>query len=41
MIDRPFRIACLGDSITYGFGLDDIPADSYPAQLQKMEFKEV
>ena len=36
MIDRPFRMACLGDSITYGFGLDDIPADCYPAQLQKM-----
>ena len=35
-LDRPFRIACLGDSITYGFGLDDIPADCYPAQLQKM-----
>lgn len=35
-LDRPFRIACLGDSITYGFGLDDNPADCYPAQLQKM-----
>ena len=29
---EPVRVACIGDSITYGFHLD--PADTYPAQLQ-------
>lgn len=31
---RTFRIACIGDSITYGFGL--AAADSYPKQLEKL-----
>lgn len=34
--DRPFRVACVGDSITYGYGLEDIKNDSYPAILGKM-----
>lgn len=29
----PIRVACVGDSITAGFGLAD-PASTYPAQLQ-------
>ena len=30
------KVACIGDSITYGYGLADRAKDSYPAQLQKM-----
>ena len=30
------RVACIGDSITYGLGLANREKDSYPAQLQKM-----
>ena len=30
------KVACLGDSITYGLGLADRAKESYPAQLQKM-----
>ena len=30
------RVACVGDSITYGLGLQNRDAESYPAQLQKM-----
>jgi lysophospholipase L1-like esterase len=30
---RPIRVACVGDSITYGFGIKDREHDSYPAQL--------
>ena len=30
------RVACIGDSITYGLGLADRATESYPAQLQKM-----
>ena len=29
------RVACVGDSITYGIGLADRERESYPAQLQK------
>lgn len=29
------KIACIGDSITYGWGASNISANSYPAQLQK------
>lgn len=32
----PIRVACIGDSITYGSGIGDRDNDSYPAQLQKM-----
>ncbi len=30
----PVRVACVGDSITYGYGLSDPARESYPAQLQ-------
>ncbi|MGJ8650337.1 MAG: GDSL-type esterase/lipase family protein [Opitutaceae bacterium] len=30
----PIRVACVGDSITYGFGIDKRDQQSYPAQLQ-------
>jgi lysophospholipase L1-like esterase/pimeloyl-ACP methyl ester carboxylesterase len=33
---RQFRIACVGNSITYGSGLKDRLKESYPAQLQAM-----
>src|SRR5688572_13260471 len=29
----PIRVACVGDSITYGYGIKDRERDSYPAQL--------
>ncbi|MDC0700405.1 glycoside hydrolase family 127 protein, partial [Blautia wexlerae] len=32
----PIRIACVGDSITYGDRISDPSTGSYPAQLQKM-----
>ena len=30
------RVMCIGDSITYGTGIQDRDSDSYPAQLQRM-----
>lgn len=30
------KVACVGDSITYGYGIPDIGTNSYPAQLQAM-----
>jgi acyl-CoA thioesterase I len=30
------RVACVGDSITFGAGMDDRANNSYPAQLQRM-----
>ena len=30
-----FRIACIGDSITFGFGIDH-PADTYPKRLESL-----
>ena len=30
------KVACIGDSITYGLGLADRATESYPAQLQKL-----
>lgn len=30
------RVACIGDSITYGAGIEDRENDSYPANLQKI-----
>ena len=30
------RVACVGDSITYGSGIPDREHNSYPAQLQKL-----
>lgn len=32
----PVRVACVGNSITYGTGIQDRARDSYPAQLQRM-----
>jgi lysophospholipase L1-like esterase len=32
----PIRVACVGDSITEGFGIGNPANDSYPAQLQKL-----
>jgi sialate O-acetylesterase len=29
----PIRVACVGDSITYGYGIKDRDHNSYPAQL--------
>jgi lysophospholipase L1-like esterase len=33
---KPIRVACVGDSITFGFGIKDRARDSYPAQLQML-----
>ncbi|HPC63924.1 MAG TPA: sialate O-acetylesterase [Anaerohalosphaeraceae bacterium] len=30
------KVACVGDSITYGYGIPDIGTNSYPAQLQAL-----
>lgn len=30
------KVACVGDSVTYGYGIEDRDNDSYPAQLQRM-----
>ena len=30
------KVACIGNSITYGYGLPDRATQSYPVQLQKM-----
>lgn len=30
------KVACIGDSITFGYGIADRASDSYPAQLQKL-----
>lgn len=32
----PIKVACVGDSITYGFTIKDRAHDSYPAQMAKM-----
>ena len=34
--DEKTRVACIGDSITYGLGLPDRANESYPVQLQKL-----
>lgn len=33
---EPIKVACVGDSVTYGYGIADRDNDSYPAQLQRM-----
>ncbi len=33
---EPIKVACIGNSITYGACLDDREHDAYPAQLQRM-----
>ena len=32
----PVKVACVGNSITYGTGLADRERDAYPVQLQRM-----
>lgn len=32
----PVKVACIGNSITYGSGIPDRPRDSYPSQLGRM-----
>ena len=32
----PVKVACIGNSITFGSGISDRPRDSYPAQLGRM-----
>ncbi len=32
----PIKIACIGDSVTYGSAIEDRETNSYPAQLQQM-----
>ena len=36
MKKRPLRIACVGNSVTYGYGLIDREHDAYPVRLQEM-----
>lgn len=33
---QPQRVACVGNSVTYGYGLSDREKDCYPAQLQRL-----
>ncbi len=33
---HPIRVSCIGNSITYGTGLADPAANSYPSQLQRL-----
>jgi len=34
--DAPVRVACIGNSITYGYTLSNPTLDSYPAQLKNL-----
>lgn len=34
--DKKIKVSCIGDSVTYGTGIEDRENDSYPSQLQKM-----
>lgn len=34
--NKPIRVACIGNSITYGSGMNDPATQSYPARLQKL-----
>ncbi|MCR5821274.1 MAG: sialate O-acetylesterase [Bacteroidaceae bacterium] len=34
--ERPTRIACVGNSVTYGYGLRNRDRDAYPVRLQEM-----
>lgn len=35
-MNQKIRIACVGDSITYGYGTNNIENESYPARLQEL-----
>ena len=39
MEDKVIKIACIGDSITYGLTLDDRESESYPAVLEMMAYQ--
>ena len=34
--NKIIKVACIGNSVTYGYGLKDPLTQSYPVQLQKM-----
>ena len=34
--DSKIKVACIGNSVTFGYGLKDPSTESYPAQLQKL-----
>ena len=34
--ERSIRVACVGNSVTYGYGLQDREHDAYPVRLQQM-----
>lgn len=34
--EKQIKVACVGDSITYGFGIGNWPKNNYPKQLQKL-----
>ena len=34
--DGQIRVACVGDSLTYGYGIYNWTKDNYPAQLGRM-----
>lgn len=36
LTNKPIKVACVGDSITYGHGIKDRDHDSYPAVLGRM-----
>lgn len=33
---QKIKVACIGNSITYGYTIEDRDKDSYPAQLQAL-----
>lgn len=35
-VAQKIRVACIGNSITYGYAIEDRDHDSYPAQLQQL-----
>lgn len=36
LLHRKIKVACVGNSITYGYTLPDRETNAYPAKLQKM-----
>ena len=36
VVGQRIKVACVGNSVTYGYGLPNPATDAYPAQLQKM-----
>ena len=33
---QTIKVACVGDSVTYGYGIENTEENSYPAQLQQL-----